>query len=114
VKIENLCGAVSTADQDAVAVIEERGGQDRAGLEQKVRLALETRPGGDLRLAQDFVNINNQNIEILVGFLLFEIKVLGSFPRVVFFGVPVWRSLVHGLGLDISVEIEVRFRESSF
>ena len=47
-KIENLCGAVSTADQDAVAVIEERGGQDRAGLEQKVRLALETRPGGDL------------------------------------------------------------------
>ena len=25
-----------------------------------------------------------------------------------------FRSLVHGLGLDISVEIEVRFRESNF
>ena len=43
----------------------------------------------------------------------------GSFFRVswsqsAICGVPVWRSLVHGLGLYISVEIEVRFRESIF
>ena len=44
--------------------------------------------------------------------LFFFLRV--SWSQLAICGGPLWRSLVHGFGLDISVEIEVRFRESFF